>query len=354
MNLSYAILAALALAASVPAAGAGFVDVLDTPAQASPLAGKVLLQAVARAGSRLVAVGQRGHIVVSGDDGATWKQSAVPVSSDLTAVYFVDEHLGWAVGHDGVILHSANGGERWEVQLTGRKANDLLVAAMERKAAAEPASGPAKAFLGEAQRFKEQGADKPFLDVWFADGATGYAVGAYNLLFRTVDGGRNWEPWFDRTDNPKLYNLYAIRPAGGELYVAGESGLVLKLDNAAQRFRALAVPYNGSFFGLADAGTAMLAFGLRGNVFRSADAGKSWTRVDTGLRASIVGATCTAQGELVLADTGGRAAASTDGGATFKPLALARPVPLTGLVALDARRFALVGPRGAAVTNTAP
>ena len=354
MSLTHSFLAVLALAAGLPAAGAGFVDVLDTPAKASPHAAKVLLQAVAKAGSRLVAVGQRGHIVVSSDAGTTWKQSEVPVSADLTAVFFVDERRGWAVGHDGVILHSADGGTRWEVQLTGRKANDLLVAAMERKAAAEPTSESAKALLGEALRFKDQGADKPFLDIWFADAATGYAVGAYNLLFRTEDGGRTWEPWFDRTDNPKLFNLYAVRAAGGELYVAGENGLVLKLDKAAGRFRALAVPYNGSFFGLAEAGTAVLAFGLRGNVFRSPDAGKSWTKVDAGLRASIVGATRSARGELVLADAGGRVAASTDAGTTFKPVPLAKPVPLTGLLALDPRGFALVGPRGATVSDVAP
>ena len=81
-----------------------------------------------RAGDRLVAVGQRGHVVVSSDGGATWKQAQVPVSSDLVAVYFVDAKQGWAVGHDGVILHTADGGEYWELQLDGRKANDLLVA----------------------------------------------------------------------------------------------------------------------------------------------------------------------------------------------------------------------------------
>ena len=120
--------------------GAGFADVLDTPAQISPLASRSLLQAVAKAGDRLVAVGQRGHIVVSTDGGTTWKQSPVPVSSDLTAVYFVDDKQGWAVGHDGVILHTADGGDTWQLQLDGRKANALLVAAMERKVAAEPAS----------------------------------------------------------------------------------------------------------------------------------------------------------------------------------------------------------------------
>ncbi len=168
---------------------------------------------------------------------------------------------------------------------------------MERKVAAEPASESAKALLAEAKRYKEQGADKPFLDVWFADARNGYVVGAYNLVFRTADGGKTWEPWFDRTDNPKFFNLYSIRPVAGDLYIAGEGGLVLKLDAAAQRFKALAVPYKGSFFGIAAAGNAVLAFGLRGNVWRSDNGGAAWTKVEAGLPAAIVGAASAASGD---------------------------------------------------------
>ena len=158
------------------------------------------------------------------------------------------------------------------------------------------------------------GADKPFLDVWFADENNGYAVGAYNLIFRTADGGKNWEPWFDRTENPKLFNLYAIRPAAGGLYIAGEGGLVLKLDPDAQRFRALPVPYKGSFFGVTGGKSRVLVFGLRGNAFRSDDSGRTWVKADVGLPASIVGGTTTAGGDNFLADQGGRVVVSEDGG----------------------------------------
>ena len=274
----------------------------------------------------------------------------MPVSSDLTAVFFVDDKQGWAVGHDGVILHTDDGGEKWSLQLSGRTANDLLLAAMERKVAAEPASEEAKKLLAEAQRYKEQGADKPFLDVWFADAQNGYAVGAYNLIFRTHDGGKTWEPWFDRTDNPKFFNLYAIRPAAGELFIAGEGGLVLKLDAAAQRFRAMTIPYNGSFFGVTGDKSAVIAFGLRGNVYRSDDGGATWTKVDAGLPASIVGAARTADGATLLADVGGRVVASADGGRTFAKVALAQPMPLTGIADAGGGNLALVGPRGVAVT----
>jgi len=329
-----------------------FVDVLDTPAQMTPLAPKSVMQAVVRAGSRLVAVGQRGHIVVSSDNGATWKQSPVPVSSDLTAVYFVDAKLGWAVGHDGVVLHTGDGGDTWKLQLDGRKVNALLLADMKRKVDADPASDAAKKLLAEIERYQEQGPDKPFLDVWFADASNGYVVGAYNLIFRTSDGGATWTPWFDRTENPKFFNLYAIRPVGEDLYIAGESGLLLKLDVPAERFTALKVDYTGSFFGVAAANASVLAFGLRGNVYRSDDAGASWVKVEAGLPSAVVAAVRTARDATLLADAGGRVAITEDGGRRFTKVPLKQSAPMAGLAEAGEGRLAFAGPRGVAVTET--
>ena len=79
-------------------AAASYRDVLDTPARDSAFAAKSLLNGVANAGQRIVAVGQRGHIVLSDDGGKTWTQAKVPVSSDLVAVYFPTPAKGWAVG----------------------------------------------------------------------------------------------------------------------------------------------------------------------------------------------------------------------------------------------------------------
>jgi len=100
----------------------GFQDVLDTPAEKSPLAPNTLYNSVVLAGKRLVSVGQRGHIVYSDDDGKSWVQATVPVSSDLVAVHFATPQKGWAVGHDGVVLQSADGGATWNKQFDGRTA----------------------------------------------------------------------------------------------------------------------------------------------------------------------------------------------------------------------------------------
>ncbi len=329
-------------AVALPAGAAGFVDVLAQPAVMSPLASRSLMQAVARAGTKLVAVGQRGHVLVSADDGKTWKQSPVPVSSDLTAVHFVDDRRGWAVGHDGVILASGDGGASWTLQLDGARANQALVDDLARKPEAQ-------ALLAEANRNLEQGPDKPFLDVWFADEKVGFAVGAYNLAFRTEDGGKTWQPWFDRIDNPKLLNLYAIRPAAGELFIVGEAGLVLKLDAPAQRFRAVELPYQGTLLGITGSADAVIVFGLRGQAWRSEDAGKTWSKVDAGLPATIVAGTPVAGQGFALADASGRVSVSRDGGRNFRAASLPPSMMLAGMADAGEGRLALAGARGVTV-----
>jgi len=327
----------------------GTIDVLDRPAMQSPLAAKKLLLSVARADDRLVAVGPRGHIVVSSDAGVSWQQSQVPVSSDLTAVHFASAKRGWAVGHDGVVLASTDGGTTWTRQLDGRAVNELILADVRGKLAADPESEALQALVAEAERSVESGPDKPFLDVWFESETTGYVVGAYGLLLKTTDGGATWQSWFDRADNPRLMNLYSIRPAGGSLYIAGEGGTVLKLDPDTQRFVAVPVDYAGSLFGVADLGDAVLVYGLRGNAFRSTDGGASWTRIDARLPATIVGAASAGHGTLVLVDQGGRLALSTDGGVSFELMPLQRTVPVTSIVDAGAGRLAVTGPFGVMV-----
>ena len=198
IHSSLTALAGVAMLVLTPLTGAaGFVDPLDAPAQQSALAAKSLMQAVARAGLRLVAVGQRGHIVyrlMAALRGS--RRRCQSLRSDCRIFRQRPEGL------DGrprrVILHTSDGGLSWTTQLDGRRANERLVEYMQERVNANPQAADKKQLLEEAKRYKEQGADKPFLDVWFADETNGYVVGAYNLIFHTRDGGKNWEPWFDQ------------------------------------------------------------------------------------------------------------------------------------------------------------
>jgi photosystem II stability/assembly factor-like uncharacterized protein len=313
-------------------------DVLDTPAMRSPLASGSVLLGLARAASRVIAVGQRGHVLFSDDAGAKWTQAEVPVSSDLVAVSAPTPAAAWAVGHDGVILHSTDAGGRWVRQLDGRALGDVLVPYYTR-------SGDAK-WLAEAKRFAAQGAENPFLDVCFPDERTGYVVGAFGLALRTGDGGASWEPLMHAIENPKGLHLYGVRSFGDEIYVVGEQGLALKLDRDSGRFLALTLPYQGTLFGVTGQERAVVAYGLRGNVVRSVDGGRNWAAVPTGLGVGLTAGTVDERGRIVLVSQAGHVLVSTDSGASFSPVKVERPFPAAAVVSAEAGVLVLAGPRG--------
>jgi photosystem II stability/assembly factor-like uncharacterized protein len=339
--MNYRILVAVLLAlGSLASAYADFRDPLDTPALKSPLAAQTLFNGIARAGKRLVCVGQRGHIVFSDDLGASWNQAVVPVSSDLTAVAFPSPDTGWAVGHDGVVLHSGDGGATWIKQLDGR----VVVQLLERFYGAHPATD--EGLAAEIRWQLAAGADKPFLSVWFENETTGFVAGAFNLLFHTADGGKSWEPWLHKTDNLKGLHFYAINAIGQEVYLCGEQGMVLKLDQESGRFRELKTHYNGTFFGVTGKVGAVLAHGMRGNVFLSRDAGGSWQKIETGIPWGLTGGTVTADDKIILLSQAGHLLVSKDEGASFSLVKLERPFPATTTVALDNQTLMLAGLRG--------
>jgi photosystem II stability/assembly factor-like uncharacterized protein len=337
---------AIASAAVSATSGGSWRDVLDTPAAKSPLVSRALLNGMARAGQRLVAVGQRGHVLTSDDAGKTWQQGSVPVSSDLVAVSFPTPTTGWAVGHDGVVLKSTDAGATWTRQLDGHAAGAAMVDYYARGVAKDTDPKLVEAAAEEAKRFAAQGAENPFLDVWFEDDKTGFVVGAFGLILRTADGGATWEPWLHAIDNPKAQHLYAVRGVGADVYITGEQGLVLKLDRAAGRFRAVEVPYKGTLFGVSGSSRAVVVHGLRGTVLRSTDGGRSWQSVPTSLQVGLTASTVDADNRIFIVSQSGHVLISTDDGASFKAARIERPLPAAAVLALGRDSVVVAGPRG--------
>jgi len=345
-TLVSAVAAGAVACAAWAAADTGWRDVLDTPALKSPLAPRALVNGLAQAGDRLVAVGQRGHVLLSDDQGKSWRQAEVPVSSDLVAVAFPSASTGWAVGHDGIVLRSTDAGVTWTRALDGRQAGALLVAYYQREAASATDTARAVALLKEAERFAAQGAENPFLDIGFENASTGYLVGAFGLIFRTTDGGASWQPLLHATDNPKALHLYAVRQVGGEVYIAGEQGLLLRLDRSSGQFRAIELPYKGTLFGVTGNERAVLVHGLRGTVLRSADAGRSWQAVNTGLQVGLPGSSIDAQGRIVIVSQAGHVLLSKDDGASFALAKVDKPAPAAAVAIVGPSTLVVGGPRG--------
>src|SRR5690554_3559815 len=147
---------AMVLTVATVAAAAAQQDIKPQAAERAPLADKSLILDVIQAGERYIAVGERGHVLISGN-GREWEQAeSVPVRATLTRAAFAGGRL-WAVGHDTTIIFSSDMGQTWSLQ------------------------------------FFEPDWEQPLLDVHFFDARRGLATGAYGLIMHTEDGGTTWQ-----------------------------------------------------------------------------------------------------------------------------------------------------------------
>ena len=101
-----------------PQIAAGDPSILD--AEMMPRAARSLLLDVVRTPAGYFAVGERGHVLRSAD-GQDWTQLHIPTRSTLTTIAAHDGVL-WAAGHDGVIVHSTDGGQTWQRRRTRARA----------------------------------------------------------------------------------------------------------------------------------------------------------------------------------------------------------------------------------------
>src|SRR5690349_18256732 len=211
---------------------------------------RMLLLDADRAGGRIVAVGDRGYILLSDDQGRSWRRAKAPDEPELTAIDFLDERLGLAVGHDSAILLSTDGGETWKQQFSA------------------PAEG------------------RPLMDVLFVKKEFAVAVGAYGAYYDSTDAGRTWTARKIIQDDKHLNAI--IELGDGNLLILGEAGTILASDDWGKTWKAVPSPYKGSFFGgLVTAKGAVIAFGMRGRIYRSTDKGRSWTLVENPSTASL-------------------------------------------------------------------
>jgi photosystem II stability/assembly factor-like uncharacterized protein len=319
---------------ALTAVAAAAVDPGTLMAEPAPLAPRSLLLDIARTGARLVAVGERGHILLSDDGGSKWVQAErVPTQDLLTGVCFSDEKRGIAVGHDEVALFTQDSGRTWE------------------------------------RTHYAPDAQQPLLDVTCASDGRAIAVGAYGAYFISTDFGTTWaERKFDVRSpasaakpvaaatgdyeedlgDPHLNRIIAASPT--RLYIAAEAGHLYRSDDAGETWVELASPYEGSFFGVtALTEDIVLAYGLRGNLFRSNDAGASWHKIETNTVAMLNDAVVLEKGGIAVVGLSGVVLLHREGGERYELTQQADRKGLSAAVASGVDSVVTVGEAGVKV-----
>lgn len=283
----------------------------------SPGAVRESMLGAARAGQRLVAVGDRGVILLSDDDGATFRQARqVPTRATLTSVVFSDnQKTGWAVGHWGVILNTRDAGENWTLVRS------------------------------------DTSVDQPLFSVTMVSDKEGVATGLWSLLLRTSDGGKTWNniDLGAGSKNGAGLNLFsAFGTLKGTLFITSEQGTVYRSVDRGMHWTELQTGGKGTLWtGIGLDNGAILVAGITGKIYRSVDDGASWSEIESHTRNSITSLTQLPDGKVVGAGLNGLRLASDDRGLTFKAEQDAQGIPLNAVIPGKGGRpvfFSMQGP----------
>ena len=248
------------------------------------------------------AVGQDGTIIATSDGGATWRSHDSGFELTIRGIDFIDTQTGWAVGHLGLILHTTDGGQTW-VQVGHEVALWL-----------------------------------DLIHVSFTSPDAGWIIaerGGFTL--RTTDGGATWDSHFfgstqARSDAFILndYHSWVALKSGGVVSTAdsGESWDLHRGINQVQigasgiyfldERRGWVAGWRGKQRGISS-GVQFVKYLTDGMVAYTTDGGQTWTRVDADTGKFLLDVAFVDAQEGWAVGSFGQTMHSTDGGRTWTP-----------------------------------
>ena len=182
------------------------------------------------------------------------------INNTLFSVDFVDENYGWAVGEWGLIMHTTDGGQNWEIQQ-----NNTL--------------------------------DWDLLSVDFADRLNGWAVGEYGTILKTMDGGIHWTELNVELEmensNSNYMDVQLITSENGWI-LPDYGSFILKTSDAGAHWDEIDIStdnlLNPQFraFDFIDIMTGWIAgYDEGGLILHTKDGGETWTRQESNIERTI-------------------------------------------------------------------
>lgn len=182
----------------------------------------------------VVAVGETGRIIRTGDGGVSWAVVSSGTSVTLRAASFIDAYQGIVVGYTGTVLRTSDGGVTWNSQSSGTT-EDLY-------------------------------------DVEFIDASNGMAVGSSGTILRTSDGGGTWTALSSGT-SVTLVSVEYSYPYG--VTVVGEDGTILRTTDSGDSWYIQQGGTTRDLMGVSFSGVMDgIIVGLDGTILQTTTAGQ--------------------------------------------------------------------------------
>jgi photosystem II stability/assembly factor-like uncharacterized protein len=265
--------------------------------------------------NHITAVGSDGIILQSDDGGSSWRTLPSGTTDNLRRVRWHSPALGVILGNGGVVLKSTDGGASWQKLNTGIP--DALY------------------------------------DVHFFDENNWMVVGRASLVLTTTDAGASWD-----VGDPDMNNYNEIAFRGDLGIIAGNKGTIMTTEDGGQRWRERTSGTSSELtsVSIGDDSTAIIV-GANGTILRTQNKGRTWQKMTASIPISsyrMSGVHHLTRDRAVICGYFGVILWSTDAGLTWEPQESNTQQNLEGLAFIDEKIGVVSGSNGTILrTNTA-
>lgn len=169
------------------------------------------------------AVGDNGMILHSLDGGVHWIAQDNPLSDRLTSVYFINDSTGWGVGDFDRILYTSDGGINWIFQ-DSDQTSSLASVYFVNDSTGWAVGDRILHTIDGGKIWRSQSGMSGYLSVHFPNDTTGWAVGYNGSILHTSNGGNDWNPQNSMTSN-HLRSVSFVNENSG--WAVGDLGTIL-------------------------------------------------------------------------------------------------------------------------------
>lgn len=196
----------------------------------------------------VIAVGKEGTILKSDDGGITWRGIPSGTQNELTSLDFISASEGFIMGTFSTCLKTTDGGETWN-------------------------------------SISNLSGSTYFYDVKMLSSSNIIGVGLLGVIFKSTDGGFNWNLVPSGNSN-SFYSVDFISATEG--FVVGSSGTILKTVDAGNTWQSLT---SGTFNSLNKvkfiSATEGFVVGSTGTILKTIDGGTNWSIETSGITATL-------------------------------------------------------------------
>ena len=231
------------------------------------------------------AVGDSGKILKTENGAISWIPQTSPSNTNLTSVYFADVNTGWITGYN-IVLKTTNSGNSWKLKYTSSYENINNSFFLNSQIGWVVGDNIRKTEDG-GNTWAEQTLSNVYGDyylkgVYFVDANNGFVVGPSGWLFKTTNGGNNW----NKVNTPTTVDLNKIKFLNNMTgWIVGEQGTILKTSNGGVDWDILNFGQNYTLldFQIIDAQTLWAVGGTNpdyGSItLYTTDGGDSWQKI---------------------------------------------------------------------------